>query len=379
MLAGLRRSTARCGCSRGSPSCVAGAPCWRSARAAWPGCGWPTGASPSPRSEFERVVVRSERARARGRSARRAATRREFLELDPYDDEDFEELVRDALDELPDLLRSARSSRNVAVVISDDGRRTRRLRALPRRRRHARRRPRPDRRSTATRCAATSATTPTLLRDQVVAHGPPRARPPRRASTSSACAASGFERDGPRSSAHSLAEPSITYHGLDRELLSNRRPRMPEAVIVDAVRTPIGRAFKGSLKDVRADDLAAVPLKALHRAQPRGRLRPDRRRHDGLRRPARASRATTSAATPGCSRASTTTSRPRPSTASAPRRCRPSAWPSTRSRRARATSTSPPASRPSRAPAGARACRRSSTRSSTARRARSTTSTSRWA
>jgi acetyl-CoA C-acetyltransferase len=38
---------------------------------------------------------------------------------------------------------------------------------------------------------------------------------------------------------------------------------MPEAVIVDAIRTPIGRAFKGSLKDVRADDLAAVPLRAL--------------------------------------------------------------------------------------------------------------------
>ena len=38
---------------------------------------------------------------------------------------------------------------------------------------------------------------------------------------------------------------------------------MPEAVIVDAVRTPIGRAVKGSLKEVRADDLAAVPLRAL--------------------------------------------------------------------------------------------------------------------
>jgi acetyl-CoA acetyltransferase len=38
---------------------------------------------------------------------------------------------------------------------------------------------------------------------------------------------------------------------------------MPEAVIVDAVRTPIGRAAKGSLKDVRADDLAAIPLEAL--------------------------------------------------------------------------------------------------------------------
>jgi acetyl-CoA C-acetyltransferase len=38
---------------------------------------------------------------------------------------------------------------------------------------------------------------------------------------------------------------------------------MPEAVIVDAIRTPIGRAAKGSLREVRADDLAAVPLKAL--------------------------------------------------------------------------------------------------------------------
>jgi acetyl-CoA C-acetyltransferase len=43
---------------------------------------------------------------------------------------------------------------------------------------------------------------------------------------------------------------------------------MPEAVIVDAVRTPIGRAFKGSLKDFRADELAAVPLKALVERNP---------------------------------------------------------------------------------------------------------------
>ena len=38
---------------------------------------------------------------------------------------------------------------------------------------------------------------------------------------------------------------------------------MPEAVIVDAVRTPIGRAGKGSLRGMRADELAAVPLRAL--------------------------------------------------------------------------------------------------------------------
>jgi acetyl-CoA C-acetyltransferase len=43
---------------------------------------------------------------------------------------------------------------------------------------------------------------------------------------------------------------------------------MPEAVIVDAIRTPIGRAVKGSLKTVRADDLAAIPLRALMERNP---------------------------------------------------------------------------------------------------------------
>src|ERR1044071_9013916 len=43
---------------------------------------------------------------------------------------------------------------------------------------------------------------------------------------------------------------------------------MPEAVIVAAIRTPIGRAGKGSLKDVRADDLAAIPLKAILERNP---------------------------------------------------------------------------------------------------------------
>jgi acetyl-CoA C-acetyltransferase len=43
---------------------------------------------------------------------------------------------------------------------------------------------------------------------------------------------------------------------------------MPEAVIVDAIRTPIGRAVKGSLKSVRADDLAAVPLRAIVERNP---------------------------------------------------------------------------------------------------------------
>ena len=43
---------------------------------------------------------------------------------------------------------------------------------------------------------------------------------------------------------------------------------MVEAVIVDAVRTPIGRALKGSLRAVRADDLAAIPLRALVERNP---------------------------------------------------------------------------------------------------------------
>jgi acetyl-CoA acyltransferase len=36
---------------------------------------------------------------------------------------------------------------------------------------------------------------------------------------------------------------------------------MPEAVIVSAVRTPVGRAFKGSLRSTRPDDLAALAIK----------------------------------------------------------------------------------------------------------------------
>jgi acetyl-CoA C-acetyltransferase len=43
---------------------------------------------------------------------------------------------------------------------------------------------------------------------------------------------------------------------------------MAEAVIVDAIRTPIGRAVKGSLRHVRADDLASLPLKALVERNP---------------------------------------------------------------------------------------------------------------
>ena len=41
-----------------------------------------------------------------------------------------------------------------------------------------------------------------------------------------------------------------------------------EAFICDAVRTPIGR-FGGALAGVRADDLAASPIRALMARQPR--------------------------------------------------------------------------------------------------------------
>src|ERR1700749_942396 len=38
---------------------------------------------------------------------------------------------------------------------------------------------------------------------------------------------------------------------------------MPEAVIVATARSPIGRAVKGSLKDMRPDDLAATIVRAV--------------------------------------------------------------------------------------------------------------------
>jgi predicted Zn-dependent protease with MMP-like domain len=77
---------------------------------------------PESEEEFEKVVERAERLAREGTAA--DPDEHEFMDLDPYVDEDFEELVRDALDDLPDLLRAA-LDRNVAVVISDGGRRHR--------------------------------------------------------------------------------------------------------------------------------------------------------------------------------------------------------------------------------------------------------------
>ncbi|HEY7825170.1 MAG TPA: hypothetical protein VIC00_00005, partial [Candidatus Acidoferrales bacterium] len=42
---------------------------------------------------------------------------------------------------------------------------------------------------------------------------------------------------------------------------------MNEAFICDAVRTPFGK-FGGSLSSVRADDLAAIPMRALQARNP---------------------------------------------------------------------------------------------------------------
>ena len=75
--------------------------------------------NPESEEEFDEIVRRAEELGREGLAV--DPEEAEFMELDPLNDEDFEELVRDALDDLPDLLRNA--LRHVAVVISDGGRR----------------------------------------------------------------------------------------------------------------------------------------------------------------------------------------------------------------------------------------------------------------
>jgi predicted Zn-dependent protease with MMP-like domain len=76
---------------------------------------------PESETEFDTLIRRSESLAREGLTV--DPEENEFMELDPLDDSDFEELVRDALDDLPDLLRNALA--HVAVVISDGGRRRR--------------------------------------------------------------------------------------------------------------------------------------------------------------------------------------------------------------------------------------------------------------
>ena len=73
---------------------------------------------PEDEAEFERLVIRSEELARENLAAE--PDEGEFLELDPYDPVDFETLVREALDDLPDLLIKALD--RVPVVISDKGR-----------------------------------------------------------------------------------------------------------------------------------------------------------------------------------------------------------------------------------------------------------------
>ena len=56
-----------------------------------------------------------------------------------------------------------------------------------------------------------------------------------------------------------------------------------EAVIVATARTPIGRANKGSLVDLRPDDLGATIVQALLEKVPGARPGRGRGRHLGLR------------------------------------------------------------------------------------------------
>ncbi len=75
--------------------------------------GW----DPVSEDDFDRMVERSERLAAEGLSV--DPDEHEFMELDPWRDDHFEEIVADALDDLPDILRGA--LRNLAVVVTDGG------------------------------------------------------------------------------------------------------------------------------------------------------------------------------------------------------------------------------------------------------------------
>ena len=73
---------------------------------------------PESEADFERLVIRSEELARENLAAE--PDEGEFMELDPYNPVDFDTLVREALDDLPDLLIKALD--RVPVVISDKGR-----------------------------------------------------------------------------------------------------------------------------------------------------------------------------------------------------------------------------------------------------------------
>ncbi len=72
---------------------------------------------PVSEDDFDRMVERSERLAAQGLTV--DPDEDEFMVQDPWRDEDFEEIVGEALDDLPDILRGA--LRNLAIVVTDGG------------------------------------------------------------------------------------------------------------------------------------------------------------------------------------------------------------------------------------------------------------------
>ncbi len=73
---------------------------------------------PEDEAEFERLVIHSEELARENLAV--DPDEGEFLELDPYNPDDFDTLVREALDDLPDILIKALD--RVPVVVSNKGR-----------------------------------------------------------------------------------------------------------------------------------------------------------------------------------------------------------------------------------------------------------------
>ena len=131
-----------------------------------------------------------------------------------------------------------------------------------------------------------------------------------------------------------------------RRAVPTRGAPVTEAVIVATARTPIGRAFKGSLKDMRPDDLSEQVVRGLLEKVPA--LDPETidDLYWGCADPSGAhgsNLARVIAVLAGMDHLPAATS-----TGSAPARPRPCGWPSTRSRPARATPSSSAASSASR-------------------------------
>src|SRR6201999_2788487 len=67
-------------------------------------------------------------------------------------------------------------------------------------------------------------------------------------------------------------QPDAGFHYISRRFTilphAKEAPEMPEAVIVDTIRTPIGRAFKGSLASLRPEEMGAFVVDQLLERNP---------------------------------------------------------------------------------------------------------------